>query len=84
MNSKKCSLIQRNRFVHIKEKFFESTKLSSIQTHFFFYCISKKLFSECKLILELFSHERLLENLFQNSPAVKIELKYDHLDRSEN
>ena len=40
----KFSLIQRNRFVYIKENVFESTKLSSIQKHFFFNCISKKLF----------------------------------------
>ena len=43
-------LIQWNRFVYIKENFFESTKLSSIQRNFFFDCKcfldSKKLFSE--------------------------------------
>ena len=32
---KKCSLIQRNRFVYIKENFFELTKLSSIQRNCF-------------------------------------------------
>ena len=49
------SLIQRNRFVCIKEHFFESTKLYSIQRNFFFDRISKKisfdskkLFSECE------------------------------------
>ena len=43
-DSKNVLLIQRNRFVYIKEYLFESTKLSLIQRHFFLGRISKKLF----------------------------------------
>ena len=46
-------LIKRNRFVYIKENFFESTKLSSIQRKFFFDRISKKCFFDSeKLFVE--------------------------------
>ena len=45
---KKISLIQRNRFLYIKENVFESTKLFSIQRNFFFDCISKKCFFDSK------------------------------------
>ena len=41
-------MIQRNRFVYIKEHFFQSTKLLSIQRNFFFDRISKKCFSDAK------------------------------------
>ena len=44
VNSKKISLIERNRFVYIKENVFESTKYSLIQRSFFFDRISKKCF----------------------------------------
>ena len=44
VNSKKISLIQRNRFVYIKENVFESTKFFSIQRKFCFECISKEKF----------------------------------------
>ena len=47
VNSKKFSLIQRNRFAYIKGNFFESTKLSSIQRNAFFDRVSQKLFSRC-------------------------------------
>ena len=52
--------MQRNRFVYIKENYFESTKLSSIQRNFFFERVlmkcffdSKKLFSGCTAISNL-------------------------------
>ena len=38
----------KNEYEYIKEMFFESTKLCSIQGNFFFDHISKKLFSGCK------------------------------------
>ena len=48
VNSKKISLIQRNRFVYIKEHFFELIKLSSFQRNFFIHLISKKCFFDSK------------------------------------
>ena len=40
VNSKKCSLIQKNRFFYIKENLFESTKRSLIQRNFFLWIVS--------------------------------------------
>ena len=37
--------MQKNRFVNIKENFFESTTLSTIQRNLFFDRISEKIFS---------------------------------------
>ena len=41
-------MIQRNRFICIKENFFESKKLSSIPRNIFFDRISKKFFFDLK------------------------------------
>ena len=43
-------MIQTNRFVYIKEHFFESTKLSWIQRNFYFDRISKKCFFDSKIL----------------------------------
>ena len=48
VNSNKFSMIQKNRFLNIKENFFKSIKLSSIQRNLFFDRISEKLFSGCR------------------------------------
>ena len=58
VNPKKCSLIQRNRFVHIKEKLFKSTKTSSIQRNIFFHPISKKCFFDSKKLFSQCSNSQ--------------------------
>ena len=42
------SFLQGNKFVYIKENFFESTKISSIQRNLFFGRITKKCFFDSK------------------------------------
>ena len=71
VNSKKISLIQRNRFVYIKENFFGSTKFSSIQRCFFFNSIlkksffdSKKLFSGCIFKSNKLFRQRICSNIW--------------------
>ena len=72
VNSKKISLIQRNRFVYIKENLFESTKLFSIQRNFFFDRISKKCFHDSK---KLFSGCEVKKPFFKFKSLCLFELK---------
>ena len=51
VDSKKFSLIQRNRFIYIKKNFFALTKISSIQRNVFFDRISKKCFFDSKKLI---------------------------------
>ena len=63
VNSKIFPLIQRNRFVYIKDISFESPKLSSIQRNFFFDRISKKCFFDSR---KLFSGCIYLEKIIHS------------------
>ena len=73
-------MIQRNRFVYMKENVFESTKLSSFLRNLFFDPISKKCFFELKKLFSECCYYVSLDSNFRQTTSNDFHNKLYHYD----